>query len=63
VLYVCGDEACAQRVRELGAQRGLTAGKGGLRVETLTTIKAQALEAWAARTLSVSTGAQVQSAG
>ena len=36
VMYVCADEAGAERVREIAAERGLsTARGGGLRVELL----------------------------
>lgn len=45
VIYVCADQAGCQRIRELGAQRGLTSERGGgLRVERLDSIREQARE-------------------
>ena len=43
VMYVCADDELCQRVRRVGAEVGLTPGRGGLRVELLDTIKEQAL--------------------
>jgi hypothetical protein len=46
VIYVCADEAGCERIRELGAQRGLNVERGGgLRVEPLERIREQAREA------------------
>lgn len=43
VIYVCADDAGAQRVREIAAERGLSTERGGgLRVELLEQIKQQA---------------------
>jgi hypothetical protein len=50
VIYVCLDEDGCERVRQLGAQRGLTTDRGGgLRVEPLELIKQDAREASEAR--------------
>ena len=49
VMYVCADEAGAERVREIAAERGLsTARGGGLRVELLERIERDARAAAAA---------------
>jgi hypothetical protein len=46
VIYICTDEAGCDRIRQLGAARGLAAERGGgLRVETLERIQQQAREA------------------
>jgi hypothetical protein len=46
VIYVCADQSGCERIRELGAQRGLsTERRGGLRVERLEVIREQAREA------------------
>jgi hypothetical protein len=46
VIYICADRAGCERIRELGAQRGLSTERGGgLRVETLDRIVEQAREA------------------
>jgi len=45
VIYVCGDEAGCARIRELGAERGLSTERGGgLRFELLALIREQARE-------------------
>jgi hypothetical protein len=50
VIYVCADEAGCARIRELGAERGLSPERGGgLRVETLGQIEQQARAAPRAR--------------
>lgn len=50
VIYVCGDQQGCDRVQEVAARRGLGAGRGeGLRVEPLTEIREQAVEASAGR--------------
>ena len=46
VIYVCADQCGCERVRELGAGRGLTTDRGGgLRVERLELIREQVREA------------------
>jgi hypothetical protein len=46
VIYVCVDEAGAERVREAAAERGMSTGRGGgLRVELLDAIEREALAA------------------
>lgn len=46
VIYICADEDGCDRIRQLGAARGLSAERGGgLRVETLDRIEQQAREA------------------
>jgi hypothetical protein len=46
LIYVCADQSGCERIRELGAPRGLTTDRGGgLRVERLDVIREQALEA------------------
>ena len=50
MIYVCADEGGCERVRELGADRGLSTERGGgLRVELLERIREQAREASGAR--------------
>jgi hypothetical protein len=50
VIYVCGDEAGAARVREITVERGLSTDRGGgLRVELLERIEQQTREAAASR--------------
>jgi hypothetical protein len=46
VIYVCADEAGAERVREIAAGRGLSIGRGGgFRVELLEMVECEALAA------------------
>jgi hypothetical protein len=45
VIYVCADEEGRERITEHGAHVGLVKG-GGLRIELLDTIKAQAVAAY-----------------
>jgi hypothetical protein len=51
VIYVCADENVCERVRSIGAARGLGIEKGGgLRVLTLADVRGEAIDAWTART-------------
>jgi len=66
LIYVCGDEPLAARVRELAAGQGLSTSKGGgLRIETLAVIRQQALDAHRHRpvTTQTATGGRVDERG
>lgn len=51
VIYVCADENVCERVRSIGAARGLGIEKGGgLRVLTLAEVHREAIDVWTTRT-------------